>query len=92
MKLEDIIEVLNRRIEGTFILHKGMDINPKYNIYKTLYCKLYVQSNDEPKLVLEYNDTMNLSSLNLDYGWELIEKGFLEKLIAWILEGGLNGI
>lgn len=92
--IEDILEVLDRRIDGVFILHRGMDINPSYKIYKTFYCKLYVQlrGHSSPILVLEYSDTLNISSQHVDDGWKIVNKAFMVKLINWILDDGVQQI
>lgn len=82
----DIINTINNFItKGTLVLHRSMQVHPKFRIYKNFYYKLYHVEEDSKKSILEYKETRNIPVDNLTETWKECDKNYLNKLFEWLL-------
>lgn len=93
MELYDIIEELSSLLkEGTLVLHKNFNIHSKFKAYKKFCYDLYYINNNEKTIVLQFEDTKNVSSNDIEDAWKVCDKLFLKALIKWILSNNYKAL
>ena len=86
--IQDIIDIINNIItKGTLILYKS-EINKKYikSLHEVIY-QIYIKTYniDNPIMILSISRIKNIGVPNDD-----IEKEVIQKLLKFIMEGGLS--
>lgn len=85
MDLNDIIDILSEKVNGSFILHRSMKQHPKFKVYKIFSYDLYYMNNNKRTLLFNFTETRNAPSEELMNIWYDCDKLYLRGLLDWIL-------
>lgn len=93
MELYDIIEELSGFLKnGTLVLHKSFNVHNKFKAYKKFCYDLYYIENNEKTIVLQFEETKNISSNDIEDTWKICDKLFLKVLIKWVLSNNYKAL
>lgn len=85
MILEDIIEALNKQLEGkTLVLHHKFTLHPRYKVYKVFTYDLYKIESDNKELCFTWSITKNVPNEDLIKAWPDTDKEYLVELMKWV--------
>ena len=87
MELNDIIDILCKIENKHYILHRYMDVDNNIKVFKKFIYKLYVIEEGEKKLLITYQNIVNLPSEYMEVAWQSEDRIFLGYILRWFKYG-----
>lgn len=93
MEIYDIVEAINslscKEIEGHYVLHRKMTVEP-VRIYKKFSYVLYLIKGNTQERILTYQNVMRTPNIEIEKIWAEEDKKFLKVLLKWFKYGKLD--
>ena len=81
IRVEDIVEAIGKDLNTTLVLHKSVEIHPRFKVYKVYSYGLYAIEDDKIML-LSFKVNKNSSTDNMTEAWDDCDKQFVKRLIS----------
>ncbi len=85
-QIYNLIEAANSIIssdKGMLVIHKNMQVHPKFKAYKTFNYSIYLVKNENKELLFHWEVTKNATDSLIEV-WRQADKEFLPEYINWL--------